>query len=329
MKLVLVDIENFQRHQRLTLEPHDGLTAVVGSSDAGKSAVIRAIRWALLNEPTGLQLIRHGTKQCSVRLVFTNPDIEVLRVRASTGGVNHWSIKRDGQQVISLDAVGQGVPDPIRQAFPVDVWKEFGSAGQLNFGLQKSTPFLVGHTAGERASILEGISDGILDQAASELNKSARSADSSAEASRKSAETFETQAKEHQQKAQALGLVVDRIAPLVQRADEMVAYANRCGVAAHKKRQCAPLVEVADRFAAKEAAIQKATAFLETARSAQNAAVSIKRAADNRQRSVREVESLAQRIEKDTQQLADMERELTQLQSAHTASICPTCNRPL
>ena len=329
MKLVLVQIENFQRHQRLAFEPHDGLTAVVGSSDAGKSAVIRAIRWALLNEPAGTQLIRHGEKQCSVRLVFENPNVEVLRIRAKTGGVNHWSIKRDDEVAISLDAVGQGVPDPIKQAFPVDIWREFGSAGQLNFGLQKSTPFLVGHTSGERASILEGISDGILDQAAAELNKSARSADSSSATEGKSATEFEAQSSRHQQEAQRLRVVVENASPLLKQAEEAQVYANRCRAAAKARRDCAATANVVAGIASKEVAVAQVEKLMVQVRDAQGHATKIREILQRRAQIVEEGRAASQAAREPVQLLGLLERDLVEANQVVEERICPTCKRPL
>lgn len=40
-------IENFQSHSRSEFDFGKGLTVIIGPSDNGKSAVLRAMRWAL------------------------------------------------------------------------------------------------------------------------------------------------------------------------------------------------------------------------------------------------------------------------------------------
>ena len=45
-----VKIHDFQSHEDSFMEFEKGLNIIVGPSDSGKSAVIRAIKWALFNE---------------------------------------------------------------------------------------------------------------------------------------------------------------------------------------------------------------------------------------------------------------------------------------
>ena len=79
-KIKKVQIRNFQSHDDLTLDIAPMLTTIVGPSDAGKSAVIRAIRWALFNEPSGTQYMRVGTDNTSVLITFTD-GTTLLRAR--------------------------------------------------------------------------------------------------------------------------------------------------------------------------------------------------------------------------------------------------------
>ena len=48
-----VKIQNFQSHEDTVLEFHPGVNIIVGTSDAGKTAVIRAIRLVAFNKPSG------------------------------------------------------------------------------------------------------------------------------------------------------------------------------------------------------------------------------------------------------------------------------------
>ena len=45
-----VRLENFQSHKNSIIDFDRGLNVIVGPSDSGKSAIIRAIKWALYNE---------------------------------------------------------------------------------------------------------------------------------------------------------------------------------------------------------------------------------------------------------------------------------------
>ena len=42
-------IQNFQSHKKTTLKFHKGINVVIGQSDSGKSAIIRALNWTINN----------------------------------------------------------------------------------------------------------------------------------------------------------------------------------------------------------------------------------------------------------------------------------------
>lgn len=46
-------IRHFQNHRNTIIEFHPGVNIITGSSDNGKSAILRAIRWVLDNRPSG------------------------------------------------------------------------------------------------------------------------------------------------------------------------------------------------------------------------------------------------------------------------------------
>lgn len=48
-----IKIQNFQSHQNTILEFDKGINIIIGESDSGKTAVLRALRWVLENKPLG------------------------------------------------------------------------------------------------------------------------------------------------------------------------------------------------------------------------------------------------------------------------------------
>lgn len=52
-----IEIENFQSHKYSKLDFSERLNVIVGPSDNGKSAIIRALKWVLFNEPKGTDFI--------------------------------------------------------------------------------------------------------------------------------------------------------------------------------------------------------------------------------------------------------------------------------
>ena len=48
-----LNIQNFQSHKDTKLEFHPGVNVIIGQSDSGKTAIIRALRWLIWNRPGG------------------------------------------------------------------------------------------------------------------------------------------------------------------------------------------------------------------------------------------------------------------------------------
>lgn len=93
---------NFQCHSDLLVELDPNVTSIVGPSDVGKSAVIRALRWAALNVPVGC-MIRDGAKQARVELIADG-----RRIARTRGSENSYSL--DGKE---FRAFRSDVPDEI------------------------------------------------------------------------------------------------------------------------------------------------------------------------------------------------------------------------
>ena len=65
--LTRIELKDFQCHKDLVLDL-DKITTLVGASDSGKSAVIRALDWAVYNNGRTAQLIRRGAKAATVTI---------------------------------------------------------------------------------------------------------------------------------------------------------------------------------------------------------------------------------------------------------------------
>ena len=67
-----VNLVNFQSHKDTTIEFDKGLNIIVGASDSGKTSILRGIKWALYNDPSGDYFIREGESECSVTIYFSD-----------------------------------------------------------------------------------------------------------------------------------------------------------------------------------------------------------------------------------------------------------------
>lgn len=132
-------LSNFQCHREFTLPLHPQATVLVGQSDKGKSAVLRAFRWLVTNRPTGDSFISHGEDTATVTLEVDGRAI----VRRRGPGVNSYSL--DGKE---YKAFGSDVPIDIANLL---------NLGEENFQGQHSDPFWFLRTAGEVSKELNKI----------------------------------------------------------------------------------------------------------------------------------------------------------------------------
>jgi exonuclease SbcC len=126
-------IRNFQKHKKLEIDFDEHISCIIGKSDVGKSAVLRALKWVCTNRPSGSGFIRHGSKACDVRLRIDGKTITRLRSRQD----NIYSLNS-----IRYAALGQGgVPDEVSKLLNI--------SSSLNFQNQMDSPFWFMLTPGE------------------------------------------------------------------------------------------------------------------------------------------------------------------------------------
>lgn len=101
-----IHIKNFQSHKDTTIELIPGVNALLGISDVGKSAVIKAIRWVVENSPSGDEFVSWWGGDTSVSLDFG--DVAITRIRGKS--VNEYRIKREGKKEQILSGFGQSSP---------------------------------------------------------------------------------------------------------------------------------------------------------------------------------------------------------------------------
>jgi DNA repair exonuclease SbcCD ATPase subunit len=149
-------IENFQSHERTEIQFADGLNVLIGPSDSGKSAILRALRWVLFNQPRGTDYIRIGADKCRVILTMSD-GTEIVRERSAS--VNRYIVRTpDGQERV-LEGFGSGVPQEVLNAHnmhPVRLDKDWELSAQ--FGSQLESPFLLAETGSIRAKSIGRIS---------------------------------------------------------------------------------------------------------------------------------------------------------------------------
>ena len=149
-------IQNFQAHSKFRVVFAPGITTIVGPSDVGKSAIIRALRWAATNQPGGDAFVRYGTKGTTVKLVVGGRT--VARKRKAGGEVNTYHLDDT-----EFKAFGRGVPDTIA---------EFLNMPEVCWQGQHDPSFWFGETPGEVSRQLNAIVDlGVIDIALTNVGR--------------------------------------------------------------------------------------------------------------------------------------------------------------
>lgn len=158
MALDFIDVENFQRHEKQRVDFDPQLTTIVGQTDAGKSSLLRAVRWAALNQPDGDDMIRH---ESAGAVAMLGVDGRVITRRRMANGENKYYL--DG---VEFSAFGRGVPDRITDLLRVD---------KINFVGQKEPDFWFSLPPVEVARQLNSIVDlGVIDDAQETIGRKVR-----------------------------------------------------------------------------------------------------------------------------------------------------------
>ncbi|WP_408955923.1 AAA family ATPase [Natroniella sp. ANB-PHB2] len=151
-KIRAIEIKNFQSHADSRLEFEEGLNVITGPSDQGKSAIIRALRWVLYNEPRGTDFIRTGTNSCQVTIELDN-DFKITRRR--TKKENRYElITPEGEEHV-FEKVGSKVPQEVKDVHGMPkIELDSDLERTLNLDYQLDGAFLLNASGSERAKVL-------------------------------------------------------------------------------------------------------------------------------------------------------------------------------
>ena len=176
--LQTIQIHNFQSHENSQLDLTPGINTLVGDSDCGKSAVMRAILWAITNSPQGDAYVSDWTKTpkgkqmagaATYVAIDTNPQKDRGKfsvVRKRSPEFNGYEVF-DGSDNTQFEALRTDVPREVSQCFNI---------GPVNIQRQMDPPFLIASTPGEAARFINqlvNLTD--IDEAQTEINSLGRS----------------------------------------------------------------------------------------------------------------------------------------------------------
>ncbi len=132
-----VEIQNFQSHKNTALEFVPGTNVVIGESDAGKSAIFRAINWVITNRPLG-DTFRSDWGGDTRVVIYTAEGDVIERIKTATRNVYVINGK-------PLTAFCSEVPEQVSEILRMD---------KANIQSQMDVPFLLAVSPGEAARLL-------------------------------------------------------------------------------------------------------------------------------------------------------------------------------
>ncbi|MGD9663415.1 MAG: AAA family ATPase [Porticoccaceae bacterium] len=150
-----LQIENFQSHVKTIIVPatNGQLTVITGPSDAGKTVILRALRWLLFNEPQGTDFIRVGASFARVTVELESGHTVIRERTKSTNRYKIVAPETTEPQV--FEGFGSSVPLEVQELTGVRPVKIGDLELNLNLAEQLDGPFLGRSiSAGARAKVL-------------------------------------------------------------------------------------------------------------------------------------------------------------------------------
>jgi DNA repair protein SbcC/Rad50 len=143
-------IEGFQSHVESALNLGAGLNVITGPSGAGKTAIIRAIKWVAFNEPQGEAFVNEAVGEAVVTITLTSGQIITKRRRKGKTSYLLQITEDDEGSVYEKSEV----PDDVKRWLQIEkqTFGDFETA--LNFSYQLDAPFLISETPSAGAKIL-------------------------------------------------------------------------------------------------------------------------------------------------------------------------------
>ena len=313
-RLRRVSIRDFQSLSDVALDL-GALTVIVGRTNAGKSALIRAIDAALFNR-SGAEFLREGATKATVTLDFEAGSLVWTKPRK--GGAEYAVIPTDGVPTTVTRAGRELVPE-IDALTGVREIETDGVRAKLQVAAQFDEPFLLSNTGGQAAKLLAHVSK--LDV----LVKAQVHAKQDLQRTRRRADDAEQQAEGLAAKVEAMpdyGALLERARDCQEQLDGLRRRQERLRLAAVLVEEVAKTTVLRDRWLEKRlperiASLQaSATRVTEATQVAGEVALASLR-----------VGSAGRNLETARTRLAHTEAALSS--ALDKLEVCPICGRPM
>ena len=219
-KISTIIIKNFQSHRHTVLNLDEHVNVILGSSDVGKTAILRALGWVFFNEPQGTAFIRAGETSASVELIYSD-GYSVKRIRNKK--FNGYHINHpDFDEPKKLSGFGSSVPEEIQEITGV---RKFEIADKIEspitYQTQLEGAFLLSESSIKKAKAIGAISNvNIIDRAIQIANSNIKDFRKNINTSEEALKNSEEQIKEYDnldERKQNLEKAKDLYSELIQK----------------------------------------------------------------------------------------------------------------
>ncbi|MFR9278367.1 MAG: AAA family ATPase [Ezakiella coagulans] len=219
-KISIIIIKNFQSHRHTVLNLDEHVNVILGSSDVGKTAILRALGWVFFNEPQGTAFIRAGETSTSVELIYSDGySVKRIRNKKFNGyHINHPNFDEPKK----LSGFGSSVPEEIQEITGV---RKFEIADKIESSITYQTQlegaFLLSESSIKKAKAIGAISNvNIIDRAIQIANSNIKDFRKNINTSEEALKNSEEQIKEYDnldERKQNLEKVKDLYSELIQK----------------------------------------------------------------------------------------------------------------
>jgi len=136
-----LEILNFQAHKASTIEFSPNLTAILGTNNHGKSAILKALHKVIRNSPDGNSFIRDYSDKMELTLYNDNHIVKLI-VDKSKSAEKGNAYEVDGLEFVKFGR--NNIPREVRDVLPLSDVQTFGDVDiDMNFQQQLDGLFLI------------------------------------------------------------------------------------------------------------------------------------------------------------------------------------------
>ena len=200
-----IELKNIQSHENTKIEFDKGINCIVGSSNNGKSAILRGLYWVKYNRPLGIDTL---ASHWALNEKGDLKDAISVKIENDYGTVIRQRTKTDNQYIVNdkvLSVVKSDVPQEVESVLKLS---------DTNIQRQLDEPFLLSSTSGEVAKYFNQVVR--LDI----IDKVLTNAESTRRKTKQEIEHTENQIKDYESKLESFGWL-DSVEKLLQKYDRV------------------------------------------------------------------------------------------------------------